>query len=86
MPLRAELERKHGLVSRSTTDTEIIPAGYLAWGTDLFDRLEGIFAIALWDRQQQQLVLARAHAASRGACADVSACGGGCDSARGRAH
>jgi asparagine synthase (glutamine-hydrolysing) len=30
MPLRAELERKHGLVSRSTTDTEIIPAGYLA--------------------------------------------------------
>jgi asparagine synthase (glutamine-hydrolysing) len=59
MPLRAELERKHGLVSRSTTDTEIIPAGYLAWGTDLFDRLEGIFAIALWDRQQQQLVLAR---------------------------
>jgi len=58
-PLRAELERTHGLVSRSTTDTEIIPAGYLAWGPELFDRLEGIFAIALWDRQQQKLVLAR---------------------------
>ena len=58
-PLRAELERAHGLISRSTTDTEIIPAGYLAWGIELFGRLEGIFAIALWDRQEQRLLLAR---------------------------
>jgi asparagine synthase (glutamine-hydrolysing) len=58
-PLRAELEMRHGLVSRSTADTEIIPAGYLAWGTSVFDRIEGIFAIALWDRTEQRLILAR---------------------------
>ena len=57
--LRDELERAHGLISRTTCDIELIPAGFLAWGLDLFDRLEGIFAIAIWDRTAQRLVLAR---------------------------
>src|ERR1700731_1200454 len=39
---RAELERKFGTVSRSHCDTGLLPAGYLAWGDDLFARLEGI--------------------------------------------
>jgi asparagine synthase (glutamine-hydrolysing) len=57
--LRAELERNFGTVFRSHCDTELLPAGYLAWGDELFARLEGIFAIGLWDRADKRLVLAR---------------------------
>jgi asparagine synthase (glutamine-hydrolysing) len=57
--LRADLERGFGFTFRSNCDTEIIPVGYLAWGEEVFDRLEGMFAIALWDRAEQKLVLAR---------------------------
>ena len=58
-PLRAELERDFGFRFRTHCDTEIIPAGYLAWGDTLFDRLEGMFAIAIWDAKERRLVLAR---------------------------
>ncbi len=57
--LRAELERDFGVMFRSHCDTEILPAGYLAWGEDLFSRLEGIFAIGLWDAATRRLILAR---------------------------
>jgi asparagine synthase (glutamine-hydrolysing) len=57
--LRAELARDFGTAFRSHCDTEVLPAGYLAWGDDLFARLEGIFAIGLWDNENKRLVLAR---------------------------
>jgi len=57
--LRSTLERDFGAVFRSHCDTEILPAGYLAWGDGLFDRLEGIFAIGLWDALERRLILAR---------------------------
>ena len=57
--LRSELERKFGVVFRSHCDTEILPAGYLAWGEELFSRIEGIFAIGLWDAAERRLILAR---------------------------
>lgn len=57
--LRRELAQGFGFTFRTHTDTELLPAGYLAWGDGLFGRLEGMFAIALWDRQQQRLLLAR---------------------------
>lgn len=57
--LRKELESVHGFSFRTKTDTEIIPMGYLAWGEGLFGRLEGIFAIALWDEKEGKLCLAR---------------------------
>ena len=57
--LRRELEQKHGFNFRSACDAEIIPVGYLAWGSGLFERLEGMFAIALWDARARQLVVAR---------------------------
>lgn len=57
--LRSELERNFGFRFRSTCDTEILPYAYLAWGEAMFDRLEGFFAIGLWDRQEKRLVLAR---------------------------
>jgi asparagine synthase (glutamine-hydrolysing) len=57
--LRAELERDFGFRFRSTCDTEILPYAYLAWGEKMFERLEGFFAIGLWDRKTERLVLAR---------------------------
>ena len=57
--LRAELERDFGFRFHSTCDAEVIPYGYIAWGEQVFARLEGMFAIALWDARDGQLVLAR---------------------------
>jgi asparagine synthase (glutamine-hydrolysing) len=41
------------------SDTEVIVHGYCEWGTGVFERLEGMFAIAIWDNKKQQLILAR---------------------------
>ena len=57
--LRQELESEHGFEFRTRTDTELLPLGYLAWGDDLFRRLEGMFAIGLWDRKEKRLLLVR---------------------------
>ena len=57
--LRAELERDFGFTFRSNCDTEILPYAYLAWGEAMFERLEGFFAVGLWDRQARRLMLAR---------------------------
>lgn len=57
--LRQQLLRDHPIAFRSTCDAETIPYAYLAWGLDAFSRMEGIFAIALWDRETQTLHLAR---------------------------
>ena len=56
--LRAELEAK-GHRIRGTGDSPLIPHAYEEWGAGFLDRLEGMFAIALWDRDADRLVLAR---------------------------
>lgn len=56
--LRGELEAK-GHVFRSRTDTEVILVGYLEWGDDVVDRIDGMFAIAIYDLAQRRLLLAR---------------------------
>lgn len=57
--LREEITKLTGYEFVTRCDTEIIPAGYLAWGEGLFDKLEGMFAIALWDAAEDKLILAR---------------------------
>ncbi len=44
---------------KSETDTEVILALYEKFGTDCFEKLEGMFALAIYDNQKRQLVLAR---------------------------
>ncbi|MFO0756268.1 MAG: asparagine synthase (glutamine-hydrolyzing) [Byssovorax sp.] len=44
---------------RTQSDTEVVLAAYEAWGEDAFARFNGQFAIAIWDAQDEKLVLAR---------------------------
>ena len=57
--IRRELEGQFGYAFRSTCDAEVVPLGYLAWGEEIFRRLEGMFAVALWDARDRKLILAR---------------------------
>jgi asparagine synthase (glutamine-hydrolysing) len=56
--LRAELEGA-GHRFHTSSDTETIVHAYEEWGEAAFERLRGMFGIALWDRPRQTLVLAR---------------------------
>ncbi|MFY7841060.1 MAG: asparagine synthase (glutamine-hydrolyzing) [Lacibacter sp.] len=59
--LRSTLQH-HGHQFRTKTDTEVILKAYRQWGTDAFEYFNGMFALAIWNEQKQQLVLARDHA------------------------
>ncbi len=56
--LRKELE-SHGHVFQTKSDTEVIVNGYKQWGNKVFDHLNGMFGIALWDDKKKKLILAR---------------------------
>jgi asparagine synthase (glutamine-hydrolysing) len=48
-----------GHVFRTRSDTEVIVHAWEAWGKDCVHRFRGMFAFALWDRNQQTFFLAR---------------------------
>ena len=56
--LRAELEQR-GHSFRTRSDTEVIVHGYKEWGTEVFNHLNGMFGVAIWDAEKQRLVVAR---------------------------
>ncbi len=56
--LREELKRL-GRSFRTHCDTEVVLHAYLEWGNGCFARLRGMFAVALWNEREQQLILAR---------------------------
>jgi len=56
--LRAELQSK-GHQFRTNSDTEVIIHGYKEWGTDVFNHLNGMFGLAIWDVPNQRLLVAR---------------------------
>ena len=48
-----------GYTFRSTSDTEVLIYAYLAWGIDFIQRLNGMFAIALFDKRTNETFLIR---------------------------
>lgn len=56
--LRSDLEAR-GHIFKSDTDTEVIVHLYEELGSELVERLQGMFAFALWDERKQFLLLAR---------------------------
>ncbi|WP_431237367.1 asparagine synthase (glutamine-hydrolyzing) [Mycolicibacterium aichiense] len=58
LEIRSELEAT-GVTFRSHSDTEVILASYAQWGVKALHRFNGMFAIAIWDREDRQLFLAR---------------------------
>lgn len=62
--LREEL-RAMGFGFRGHSDTEVILAGYAHWGEGVFERLRGMFAIALYDPAARRLLLARDRAGEK---------------------
>ena len=56
--LRYQLKADYNF--RSSSDTEVILSAYLAWGWErMLDRIDGMFAIAIWDNRSQTLYAAR---------------------------
>lgn len=56
--IRKELEEL-GYQYHSNTDTETILNGFIHWGPDIVDKLNGMFAIAIWDNEKNELFAAR---------------------------
>jgi asparagine synthase (glutamine-hydrolysing) len=56
--LRDQL-KSYGHQFRTRSDTEVVLRGFLEWGDEVAERLEGIFAFAIWDLRKQWLFLVR---------------------------
>lgn len=56
--LKRELEG-FGHVFQTRSDTEVIVHGYKQWGDEVFNHLNGMFGLAIWDDKRKRLVLAR---------------------------
>ncbi len=56
--LREQLEAR-GEVFTTHSDTEVLVRGYLVWGEGVVDRIDGMFAFALWDARTRTLLVAR---------------------------
>lgn len=62
--LRAELQAR-GRTLRTATDTEVILEAYLEWGEGCLERLNGMFALAMYDQQTRRVLLARDRAGEK---------------------
>lgn len=56
--LKSELSAK-GVTFRSDCDTEVLLYAYIQWGESLLEKLNGFFAFAIYDQQEQTLFVAR---------------------------
>jgi asparagine synthase (glutamine-hydrolysing) len=56
--LRADLQSR-GHQFRTRSDTEVVLRAYLEWGQNFADRLNGMYAFAIWDIRERVLLLVR---------------------------
>jgi asparagine synthase (glutamine-hydrolysing) len=62
--IRDELERK-GRRFLTRCDTEVVLAAYEAYGDECLERLDGMFAFAIWDQRHRRLFFARDRAGEK---------------------
>jgi len=75
--LRAELQERGHKFQSDHSDTEVILLGYREWGSRLPERLNGMWAYAIYDRARGQLFaagtgLASSHSFTRAGAMDLS--------------
>lgn len=58
LELKKELT-KQGWTFHTTSDTEVLLKSWRQWGLKMFDKLNGMFAIAIYDSRKKKLLLAR---------------------------
>lgn len=58
LELKRELQGK-GWQFRTASDTEVLMKSWRQWGLGMFNKLNGMFAIAIYDKEKKQLLLAR---------------------------
>lgn len=58
LEVRAELQQL-GVLFRSRSDTEVLLKAFAQWGTAMFDRLNGMWAFAIWNERSKRMLLAR---------------------------
>lgn len=63
--LRAELQRAGHVFNTDHSDTEVLVHGWREWGRELPKWLEGMFSLAIWDRQRAELFIARDRAGEK---------------------
>ncbi|MEU5100210.1 asparagine synthase (glutamine-hydrolyzing) [Streptomyces sp. NPDC020996] len=56
--LRADLQGR-GHRFRTDSDTEVVLRSYLEWGESFAERLNGMYAFAIWDARSEELLLVR---------------------------
>ena len=57
--LRRQLEARGCRFQTGHSDTEVLIHGYKVWGPDLWIKLNGMFAVAIYDRRRKKMILAR---------------------------
>ena len=55
MDVKAKLDYKW----RTTSDTEVILAAFIQWGSNCLEHLNGMFAFAIWNKKSESLFIAR---------------------------
>lgn len=56
--IRQVLETE-GFIFQSNTDSEVLLKGYIHWGKDIVQKLNGMFAFIVWDSRAQKMFIAR---------------------------
>lgn len=62
--IRAKLEIA-GHIFKSNSDSEVVAHGYEEWGEFIFEKLNGMYALAIWDSNKERLILSRDRAGKK---------------------
>ena len=59
LSIKDQLNSKYNF--KTNSDTEVVLASYLEWGTNCLNKLNGMFSFAIWDNVKNELFFTRDH-------------------------